>query len=147
MRTRLAVNSGNATGNDYIEPGSVWTGYPVAGNEKVRTWHGVTDTGVVPYWINYGLGNLYTPAEAEAQALWDAQQAEHPEDYQYERYKINTRVGIGQWKDMWVTMVLAEDPTAHGQAFWAFINELRRHAPPIRSNFSINIAVPFRVIG
>jgi len=50
----------------------------------------------MPYWITYGLGNLYTPVEAEPQALWDAQQAEHLEDYQDDRYKINTRVGIGQ---------------------------------------------------
>ncbi len=40
------------------------------------------------------LGNPYRLAEAEAQPLWDAQQAEHPEDYQYEQYKINTRVNI-----------------------------------------------------
>jgi hypothetical protein len=54
VRILLAVNSGNATGNDYTGPGSVWTGYPVAGNYTVETWHGVPNTSIVPYWVNYG---------------------------------------------------------------------------------------------
>ncbi len=82
------------------------------------------------------LGNLYTLAETEAQALWDAPQAEHPEDYQYERYKINTSVGVGQGKDTWMTIVLAEDPPARAQAFWTFINALRRNVTPIQPNRS-----------
>ncbi len=54
VRILLAVNSGNATGNNYTGPGSVWTGYPVAGNYKVKTWHGVPNTSIVPYWVNLG---------------------------------------------------------------------------------------------
>ena len=54
VRILLAVNSGNATGNNYKGSGSVWTGYPVAGNYKVETRHGVKNTSIVPYWVNYG---------------------------------------------------------------------------------------------
>jgi len=80
------------------------------------------------------LGNLCALAEAEAQALWDAQQAEHPEDYKYARYKINTSVSVGQWKDAWVTIMLAEDADVRNQAFWDFIHEIRKHVTPIRPN-------------
>jgi len=80
------------------------------------------------------LGNLCAVAEAEAQELWDAQQATHPEDYQYERYKVNTSVAVGMWKDTWITIVLADDPAVRSRAFWAFIDEIRKVVTPIRPN-------------
>ena len=80
------------------------------------------------------LGNLCALAETEAQALWDAQQAEHPEDYKYARYKINTSVAVGQWKDAWVTILLAEDADVRNRSFWDFIHEIRKHVTPIRPN-------------
>ncbi|MCL5064629.1 MAG: hypothetical protein M1600_06095 [Firmicutes bacterium] len=103
------------------------------------------------------LGNLCALAETEVQALWDAQQAEHPEDYKYARYKINTSVAVGQWKDAWVTILLAEDADVRNRAFWDFIHEIRKHVTTIRPNrqfprrphreptaIPINVAVPFR---
>jgi len=80
------------------------------------------------------LSNLCALAEAEAQALWDAQQAEHPEDDKYARDKINTSVAVGQWKDTWVTILLAEEADVRNQAFWDFIHEIRKHVTPIRPN-------------
>ena len=70
------------------------------------------------------LGNLCALAEAEAQTLWDPQQAETPEDDKYARYKINTRVAVGQGKDAWVTIVLAEKADVRNQAFWDLIPEI-----------------------
>jgi hypothetical protein len=44
-------------------------------------------------------------------------------------------VAVGQWKDAWVTILLAEDADVRNRAFWDFIHEI-----------PINVAVPFRAI-
>jgi len=73
--------------------------------------------------------------QAADKSSWPKHQpAEHPEDYKYARYKINTSVAVGPWKDAWVTILLAEDADVRNQAFWDVIHEIRKHVTPIRSN-------------
>ena len=78
------------------------------------------------------LSNMCTLVEAEAQTLWDAHQAENPDRYKYDAYKINTSVAFGLWKDQWMAIVLAEDPAVREQRFWGLVELLRRKVTPIR---------------
>lgn len=49
----IVVSPGNATGNDLYGPGSVVTGYPIAGSYKISPRDGKL-TSIVPWWINDG---------------------------------------------------------------------------------------------
>ncbi|MDA8192945.1 MAG: hypothetical protein M0Z53_02940 [Thermaerobacter sp.] len=50
----ISVNPGNAGGYNCFGPGSVITGYPIAGDYVTETWHGKAGTSIVPWWINAG---------------------------------------------------------------------------------------------
>jgi len=57
VEIQVVVNVGNASGvvNDFGRgPGAVYTAYPIAGNFKKKTWHGVANTSIVPWWMNVG---------------------------------------------------------------------------------------------
>jgi len=72
------------------------------------------------------VANMCALVEAEAQALWETHQAEHPDRYRYDAYKINTSVAFGLWKDQWIPIVLADDPAVREQAFWELVDTIRR---------------------
>ena len=125
-----------AAGAVYFSRWGVEVHFDVLKNRfEIANFAGILAAAIYPeHQATVLLGNLCALAETEVQALWDAQQAEHPDDYKYARYKINTSVAVGQWKDAWVTILLAEDADVRNRAFWDFIHEIRKHVTPIRPN-------------